>query len=69
MDVYGKPFDSVLYRRGTSREELAERLASTTHGPQGLTSSATAGLGGLYVVSGRPRARAACSTRRLKLRK
>ena len=28
LDVYGKLFDRVLYLRGTSREELAERLAS-----------------------------------------
>ena len=28
LDVYGKLFDRVLYMRGTSREELAERLAS-----------------------------------------
>ena len=26
LDVYGKLFDRVLYLRGTSREELAERL-------------------------------------------
>ena len=34
LDVYGKLFDRVLYMRGTSRDELAERLAtaSTTHG-------------------------------------
>jgi hypothetical protein len=28
LDVYGKLFDRVLYLRGTSREELAERLAN-----------------------------------------
>lgn len=27
MDVYGKLFDRALYLRGTSREELSERLA------------------------------------------
>jgi hypothetical protein len=27
LDVYGKLFDRALYLRGTSREELAERLA------------------------------------------
>lgn len=27
MDVYGKLFDRALYLRGTSREELTERLA------------------------------------------
>ena len=27
LDVYGRLFDRVLYLRGTSREELAERLA------------------------------------------
>jgi hypothetical protein len=26
LDVYGKLFDRVLYMRGTSRDELAERL-------------------------------------------
>jgi hypothetical protein len=26
LDVYGKQFDRVLYMRGTSRDELAERL-------------------------------------------
>jgi hypothetical protein len=37
FDVYGKLFDRVLYLRGTSREELTERLvgAGTAHGPQG----------------------------------
>ena len=70
MDVYGKPFDSVLYRRGTSREGAGRAAGVHDARPAGLTSSATAGLGGLlYVVSGRSRARAACSTRRLKLRK
>jgi hypothetical protein len=29
LDVYGKLFDRVLYLRGTSREELAERLATS----------------------------------------
>jgi hypothetical protein len=28
MDVYGKLFDRALYRRGTSRDELGERLSS-----------------------------------------
>jgi hypothetical protein len=28
LDVYGKLFDRVLYLRGTSREELAERLSN-----------------------------------------
>lgn len=33
LDVYGKLFDRVLYMRGTSRDELAERLAgAATHG-------------------------------------
>ena len=33
LDVYGKLFDRVLYMRGTSREELAERLAgAAAHG-------------------------------------
>ena len=33
LDVYGKLFDRVLYMRGTSRDELAERLAgATAHG-------------------------------------
>jgi hypothetical protein len=34
LDVYGKLFDRVLYLRGTSRDELAERLphASPAHG-------------------------------------
>jgi hypothetical protein len=33
FDVYGKLFDRVLYMRGTSREELVERLvgAGTSH--------------------------------------
>jgi hypothetical protein len=37
FDVYGKLFDRVLYLRGTSRDELVERLSGTTasHGPQG----------------------------------
>lgn len=37
FDVYGKLFDRVLYLRGTSREELVERLvgAGVTPGPQG----------------------------------
>ena len=37
LDVYGKLFDRVLYLRGTSREELAERLAgaSARHPTQG----------------------------------
>jgi hypothetical protein len=30
MDVYGKLFDRALYLRGTSREELAERLSAAT---------------------------------------
>ncbi len=30
MDVYGKLFDRALYLRGTSREELAERLGAAT---------------------------------------
>src|ERR1700742_561533 len=29
MDVYGKLFDRALYLRGTSRDELAERLAGS----------------------------------------
>ena len=29
LDIYGKLFDRVLYMRGTSREELAERLAGS----------------------------------------
>jgi hypothetical protein len=28
LDVYGRLFDRVLYLRGTSREELAERLGT-----------------------------------------
>jgi hypothetical protein len=28
LDVYGKLFDRVLYLRGTSRDELAERLSN-----------------------------------------
>ncbi len=34
LDVYGRLFDRVLYMRGTSRDELAERLsvAGTTYG-------------------------------------
>ena len=28
LDVYGKLFDRVLYLRGTSREELVERLTA-----------------------------------------
>jgi hypothetical protein len=34
LDVYGKLFDRVLYMRGTSRDELAERLphVSTAQG-------------------------------------
>ena len=37
FEVYGKLFDRVLYLRGTSREELTERLvgASASQGPQG----------------------------------
>jgi hypothetical protein len=37
FDVYGQLFDRALYLRGTSREELAERLAGAgaPHGPQG----------------------------------
>jgi hypothetical protein len=37
FDVYGKLFDRVLYLRGTSREELTERLegASARHPTQG----------------------------------
>jgi hypothetical protein len=34
LDVYGKLFDRVLYLRGTSREELVERLVGT-RAPQG----------------------------------
>lgn len=30
LDVYGKLFDRALYLRGTSREELAERLSQAT---------------------------------------
>ncbi|HEU0025199.1 MAG TPA: hypothetical protein VFQ12_11225 [Thermoleophilaceae bacterium] len=29
LDVYGRLFDRVLYLRGTSREELAERLSTS----------------------------------------
>lgn len=32
LDVYGRLFDRVLYLRGTSRDELAERLAGATAG-------------------------------------
>jgi hypothetical protein len=37
FEVYGKLFDRVLYLRGTSREELTERLvgAGASQGPQG----------------------------------
>jgi hypothetical protein len=37
FEVYGKLFDRVLYLRGTSREELTERLvgAGVSQGPQG----------------------------------
>ena len=37
FDVYGKLFDRVLYMRGTSREELTERLAGAgaRHAGQG----------------------------------
>jgi hypothetical protein len=37
LDVYGKLFDRVLYLRGTSRDELAERLSGATasHEPPG----------------------------------
>ena len=31
LDVYGRLFDRVLYLRGTSREELSERLAAHEH--------------------------------------
>ena len=36
FEVYGKLFDRVLYLRGTSREELTERLvgAGVSQGPQ-----------------------------------
>jgi hypothetical protein len=36
LDVYGTLFERVLYRRGTSREELTERLvgAGVSPGPQ-----------------------------------
>lgn len=36
LDVYGSLFERVLYMRGTSREELTERLvgAGVTPGPQ-----------------------------------
>jgi hypothetical protein len=30
LDVYGKLFDRVLYLRGTSRDELVERLSGAT---------------------------------------
>ncbi len=30
MDAYGKLFDRALYLRGTSREELTERLSSAS---------------------------------------
>jgi hypothetical protein len=30
FEVYGKLFDRVLYLRGTSREELTERLAGAS---------------------------------------
>jgi hypothetical protein len=29
LDVYGKLFDRALYLRGTSREELVERLVAS----------------------------------------
>jgi hypothetical protein len=32
LDVYGRLFDRVLYMRGTSRDELSERLAGATAG-------------------------------------
>jgi hypothetical protein len=37
LDVYGKLFDRVLYLRGTSREELTERLSGehAAHEPHG----------------------------------
>jgi hypothetical protein len=37
FEVYGKLFDRVLYLRGTSREELTERMvgAGVSQGPQG----------------------------------
>lgn len=34
FDVYGNLFERVLYRRGTSREELTERLAGAGVGPE-----------------------------------
>jgi hypothetical protein len=33
LHVYGRLFDRVLYLRGTSREELAERLPDTSAAP------------------------------------
>jgi hypothetical protein len=33
LDVYGRLFDRVLYLRGTSREELAERLPDPSAAP------------------------------------
>jgi hypothetical protein len=32
LDVYGRLFDRVLYMRGTSRDELSERLSGTAAG-------------------------------------
>jgi hypothetical protein len=31
LDVYGKLFDRALYLRGTSRDELVEKLSAVTH--------------------------------------
>lgn len=33
LDIYGRLFDRALYLRGTSREELLERLSETVHNP------------------------------------
>ena len=46
LDVYGKLFDRVLYMRGTSREELAERLVDAG-GPAPHAGLGRGRLGGL----------------------
>ena len=55
LDVYDKLFDRALYLRGTSREELVERLTASAAAPA--------------VAPARPALRDASSSFRRKLRK
>ena len=57
LDVYGQLFDRVLYMRGTSREELVERLVGAAGARRQRTARrGAAALAALARARGSPRA-------------